>query len=151
MVSGLRAALLAAALAVGLTACAPAQGGEPDMDQAALEASFTAIDGVTRAEASGYNTGAPGSYGVRVALTVDETGLASIGDVMTEAVDAAAAHAPGFKNYVFEVIAPDPAYPDEEVIITLADYRPQIPLPVGSYSGSTLTLTADELATASTR
>ncbi|GAA5204836.1 hypothetical protein [Microbacterium jejuense] len=139
------AGVLALVAALLLSGCASPEQGGPELDSAAVIAALAGIDGVTAADASAYSTGTPTSYGVRTEISVDDAGLAAIGDVMGSAVDVLAAQAAGFRTYVIEVSAPDPENPGTEMIVTLADYQDQMPFTQGSYLGWTLTLTADEL------
>ncbi|WP_314423565.1 hypothetical protein [uncultured Microbacterium sp.] len=142
-------------LGVLLGGCAVPSSGSAgaEMDDAAVIAGIEGIPGVVEAGIGSYNTGVPGAFAVNVSLTVDEKGLEDIGDVMHETIRVVAADPGDYQSYDFEVTAPEADgtvsdsedAPPELVIITLESYDDVIDLPVGTYLGSTLSLTADEL------
>ncbi len=131
------------------TACAPASRKEPDMDKTSVVAAIEALPGVVSADVAAYNTGRPGAYALRVAVTVDERGRAGLGEVVGGAVRAVAAEIGDYESATFEVTAPDDA--GEPVVLTLARYRDAIPFDDGEYRGSTLTLTSAEVVAAASR
>lgn len=140
---------LAVVTALALSGCSPAASPAQQMDVAAVESVIESVPGVTDAHVGVYNTGAPGAAAALVSITVDQTGFDALGDVVGGAVDAVAADPGDLTEYQFEVTAPDPADTSEFVIISLGDYQDLFNLPAGSYLGSTLTLTPDELQRAS--
>lgn len=145
------AVLVAALCALVLVACAASPtpttpGGEPDMDKAAVTAAIEEIPGVASADVGAFNTGTPGSFAARIALTLDESGLARLGEVLHHAVRAVAADPGDYATYEFEVTAPDESEPSDLIVLTLSRYRDRIPFSQGTYLGSTLSLTASELA-----
>ena len=109
------------------------------MDKTSVVAATEALPGVVSADVAAYNTGRPGAYALRVAVTVDERGRAGLGEVVDGAVRAVAAEIGDYESATFEVTAPDDA--GEPVVLTLARYRDTIPFDEGEYRGSTLTLT----------
>lgn len=115
------------------------------MDKGAVTAAIEELSGVVGAEVGAYGTGRPDDFGLRVAVTVDEAGYEKVGEVVTGTVTTVAASAGGYSSYDFEVVAPDPEGSGDAVVLTLSRYRDVIDLPVGSYLGSTLTLTSEEL------
>ena len=132
--------------AVTLAACAAPSDEGDDMDKAAVAAAIEQLDGVVSADVGAYNTGTPGSFGARVEITVDQDGYAALGEVVDGAVRAVAADPGQYSTYDFEVTAPDEAEPDDLIVLTLSRYRDVIPFDQGTYVGSTLSLTAAELA-----
>jgi hypothetical protein len=121
------------------------------MDKAAVTAAIEELPGVASAEVGAYNTGRPGAYALRVAITVDESGRDELGRVVDGAVRAVAADPGDYESADFEVTAPDEAEPDDLIVLTLARYQERIPFDEGAYLGSTLTLTAAEVAAVAAR
>lgn len=135
-------------VAMALSGCSPAASTAStarDLDTAAVEAAIEAVPGVTDADVGLYNTGAPDAFGARISITVDSAGFDELGGVVGGAVDAIAADSGESSEYNFEVIAPDPGDASELIIIALVDYRDRLGLTVGSYLGSSLLLTHEEL------
>ena len=145
------AAAAALTFALALAGCAAHPGEDPDMDKTAVASAIEQIDGVVSADVGAYNTGRPGSYALRVGLTVDESGKAELGRVVDGAVRAVAGEARDYESVAFEVTAPDDSDPDEPVILTLSRYRDGIPFSEGEYLGSTLTLSAAEVEAVAAR
>ncbi|QKJ20367.1 hypothetical protein [Microbacterium hominis] len=137
-------AVVAAVLMVALGGCART-GSQPAVDDAALEQALLQIEGVEEATIGVSNTGVPGSTALSVTLGLDESALAGIGAVLSDAVDAVAAHASGYTAYRFRVAALDAAAPGGGRVITLRTYRDDIPIE-GEYLGPGLTLTPEQLA-----
>lgn len=163
---GMRRRIIVTALALTcgmlLAACtgptaAPSPDGTPnagpgegaDMDKQAVAAAIEEIPGVEEAAVGAFNTGTPDSYGALVQITVDEDGLAAVGDVIDASVRIVAADPGDYRTYDFELSAPDET--GELIIDTLSRYRDRIPFAEGSYLGSNLSLTADELAAVAAR
>lgn len=140
-----------AASAIVLAACATSPGGDTDMDKAAVTAAIEGLDGVVSADVAAFNTGTPGSFALRVGVTVDESGRDELGSVVDGAVRAVAADPGDYETVDIEVTAPDPAEPDDLIVLTLSRYRDRIPFAEGEYLGSTLTLTAAEVAAVASR
>ena len=142
---------------IAFAACAPATPGttptgrEADMDKASVTAAIEELPGVVSADMSAYNTGTPGSYALRVGVTVDERGRDDLGRVVDGAVRAVADDPGDYESVDLEVTAPDEAEPDDLIVLTLARYRDRIPFDEGEYLGSTLTLTAAEVAAIAAR
>ena len=143
-------AALAASVIV-LAACAASPGGDTDMDKAAVAAAIEDLTGVVSADVGAFNTGTPGSFGLRVGITVDERGRDELGTVVDGAVRAVASDPGEYESVTVEVTAPDPADPADLVVLTLSRYRDRIPFEEGEYLGSTLTLTAAEVAAVASR
>ena len=132
--------------ALALASCSFADAEKDAMDQTAVATTIEQTGGVVSAEVGEFSAGTPNSYGARVQITVDRAGLDDLGGVLVDAARAVAADPGRASFFDFEVTAPDEAEPDELVVLTLSRYRDRIPFAEGSYVGSTLTLTADELA-----
>ena len=121
------------------------------MDKAAVTAAIEDLTGVVSADVGAFNTGTPGSFALRVGITVDERGRDELGTVVDGAVRAVASDPGEYGSVDIEVTAPDPAEPDDLVVLTLSRYRDRIPFGEGEYLGSTLTLTAAEVAAVASR
>lgn len=119
------------------------------MDKEAVAAAIAEIPGVEEAEVGAFNTGTPGSFGALVQITVDEAGREAVGEVLDASVRIIAADPGEYRTFDFELTTPDET--GEPVIDTLARYRDRIPFAEGAYLGSTLTLTADEIAAVAAR
>jgi len=148
-----RPAIAAALVAVMLSGCAPAKEEEPAMDLAAVQRELDGIGGVVESSTGARNTGVPGGYALRVQLVVDDDGLASIGEVLQEAVDdvaGAASAAEGYREYEFTVSVTDPSSPTGTRRVTLSRHQERIAIDQGALTSS-LILTADELAAAAAR
>lgn len=115
------------------------------MDKGAVTAAIEDLSGVDSADVGAFSAGSPDDYGLRVTVAVDDAGYEKVGEVVTGTVNTVAASAGGYSSYDFEVVAPDPEGSGDAVVLTLSRYRDVIDLPVGSYLGSTLTLTSEEL------
>jgi len=146
------AALLAACTAsptASPTSSGSSPGGGSDMDKEAVAAAIAALPGVDEAAVGAFNTGTPDSFGALVQITVDEEGLAEVGEVIDASVRIIATDPGEYRTYDFELTAPDET--GELVIDTLSRYRDRIPFAEGSYLGSNLSLTAEELAAVAAR
>lgn len=119
------------------------------MDKEAVAAQIAALPGVEEAEVGAFNTGTPGSYGALVQITVDEAGLEAVGEVIDASVRIIAVDPGEYRTFDFELTAPDET--GELVIDTLSRHRDRIPFAEGSYLGSNLSLTADEVAAIAAR
>jgi hypothetical protein len=151
-IGALALALTCAALLAACTASpAPTStlGGESDMDKEAVAAQIAELPGVEEAEVGAFNTGTPGSYGALVQITVDEAGLAAVGEVIDASVRIIAVDPGPYRTFDFELTAPDET--GEPIIETLSRYRDRIPFAEGTYLGSNLTLTAGEVAAVAAR
>ncbi|QAY61211.1 hypothetical protein ET475_15305 [Microbacterium protaetiae] len=115
------------------------------MDRDSVIAAIEGLPGVDAADIGSYNTGTPGDHGVLVSVTVDDAGYESLGDVVGGSVRAVADSPGDYSAYSVEVTAPDPEGSDELVILTLSRYQDKIGLPVGTYVGSGLIFTPEEL------
>jgi hypothetical protein len=122
------------------------EGPEAKVDAVEIESELVQIDGVQDAAVGVFNTGAPGSFALRVELTVDENGSARLGDVVVESVRIIGrGSADSGYSASLLVAAVDPESPTGTRGISLKQRRAEIPIDVGSYQGAGLALTDEDL------
>lgn len=141
---------------LALAGCSPgsgaAQDAEAKVDAGRIESELDRIDGVQDAAVRVYNTGAPGSFGLRVELTADDDGIARLGGVVAEAVRIVGRGSAGTGySATLLVAAVDPGSPTGTRGVSLKARRAEIPIEVGSYQGAGLSLTAEDLHEAAGR
>ncbi|WP_448005882.1 hypothetical protein [Agromyces bauzanensis] len=149
---GIVCAMLALAGCSAGAGAGAAQDAEAKVDAGRIESELARIDGVRDAEVGVFNTGAPGSFGLRVELTVDDDGVARLGGVVVEAVRIVGRGSAGSGySATLLVAAVDPGSPTGTRGVSLKARRAEIPIEVGTYQGAGLALTPDDLREAAGR
>lgn len=135
---------------LAVTACSAGtgtdEGPEAKVDAVQIESELARIDGVQEATVGVFNTGAPGSFALRVELTVDEDGSARLGEVVVESVRIVGrGSADSGYSASLLVSAVDLESPTGTRGISLKQRRAEIPIDVGNYQGAGLMLSDEDL------
>lgn len=135
-------------LVPALAGCAAGDQTEAEMDPVAIESELEALDGVEEAHVGVFNTGAPGSFGLRTEVTLDDAGVERLGEVVVESLRAVRRGSSGYRAYQLLVSVVDPASPTGTRGLSLRRHRAEIPVEAGDYQGAGLVLTDRELTEA---
>jgi len=135
---------VAAALATVLLLSGCGLGADPEVDEDAVRAGLTTVDGVTDVTTGFASTGTPWSYGLTTEVAVDDAGLADLDHVLDVAIVVVAVGSTGWSTYRFTVVTADASSPTGDRQVAIEDELSPGDVP-GTLLGGSLTLTPDQM------